>query len=69
METNNTIPFIKLAKPAQRALAGAGIKTVNQLALLTESELIQLHGIGKNALQTLKVLMADSGLSFKTSRV
>lgn len=62
---SQTHPFDKLAKPAQRALANAGIKTLQQLSALTEAELMQLHGIGKNALQTLKNMMADSNLSFK----
>lgn len=62
---NQTNPFNTLAKPAQRALAGAGIKTLQQLSTITETELMQLHGIGKNALQTLKSLMADRNLSFK----
>ena len=58
-------PFDILAKPAQRALANAGIKTLVQLSAITEAELMQLHGIGKNALHTLKNIMVDSNLSFK----
>jgi DNA-directed RNA polymerase alpha subunit len=56
--------FDKLAKPAQRALANAGIKTLEQLSQLTEAEFMKLHGIGKNALQTLKAVMDENGLSF-----
>jgi DNA-directed RNA polymerase alpha subunit len=62
---SQTHPFDILAKPAQRALANAGIKTLQQLSAVTEAELMQLHGVGKNALQTLKNMMADSNLSFK----
>ena len=58
------IPLNKLAKPAQRALANAGIKTVEQLAELSEAEFMQLHGIGKNALQTIKAAMQEHKLSF-----
>ncbi len=58
-------PFTKLAAPAQRALANAGIKSLQQLTLITEDELMQLHGIGKNALQTLKDLMLANNLYFK----
>ncbi len=57
--------FTKLAAPAQRALANAGIKSLQQLTLITEAELMQLHGIGKNALQTLKDMMLVKNLSFK----
>jgi hypothetical protein len=58
-------PFNKLAKPAQRALAGAGITSLEELTLLTQKEFMQLHGIGKNALQALTLAMADNDLSFK----
>nr|WP_067060068.1 DNA-directed RNA polymerase subunit alpha C-terminal domain-containing protein [Mucilaginibacter sp. L294] len=57
-------PFTKLSKPAQRALANAGINNLEELAKLTEKELMQLHGIGKSALPVLKGAMAAKGLSF-----
>ena len=57
-------PFDQVAKPAQRALANAGIKTLEELAKLSEAEFMQLHGIGKNALQTLKAALAERKLSF-----
>nr|WP_294944784.1 DNA-directed RNA polymerase subunit alpha C-terminal domain-containing protein [uncultured Mucilaginibacter sp.] len=58
------ITEIKLAKPAHRALAGAGINNLEDLSKLTEAELMQLHGIGNNALQTLKQVLEVNGLSF-----
>jgi DNA-directed RNA polymerase alpha subunit len=64
MNNGEAHPFTKLAKPAQRALANAGIKTLEELSRLTEAEMKKLHGIGKNALQTLKAAMAVNGLSF-----
>jgi DNA-directed RNA polymerase alpha subunit len=57
-------PFDKLAKPAQRALANAGIKSLEDLSKLTESEFMKLHGIGKNSLQALRVALAENSLSF-----
>jgi DNA-directed RNA polymerase alpha subunit len=51
-------------KLAQRALANAEIKTLEELSRLTEAEFMKLHGIGKNALHTLKNAMAEKGLSF-----
>ncbi|GAB3894417.1 hypothetical protein GCM10028803_09350 [Larkinella knui] len=57
-------PFDQLAKPARRALANAGIKTLEQLTQLSESECMALHGIGKNALQILKTALANRNLSF-----
>ena len=56
--------FSKLSQPAQRALANAGINSLEELAKLTEKELMKLHGIGKSTLPILKEAMADKGLSF-----
>jgi HPt (histidine-containing phosphotransfer) domain-containing protein len=63
----DTHPFIKLAKPAQRALAGAGITNLQQLSKLTEKEFLQLHGIGKNAHSLLKAALVANGLDFRSS--
>lgn len=65
MKKDDNNPFGKLAKPAQRALAGAGIQTLKQLSQLTESEFMKLHGIGKNALATLKEDLRKEELSFR----
>ena len=54
----------KLASPAQRALAGAGIQRLDQLTRLSEEELKQLHGIGPNALKQLHQALRAKGLSF-----
>jgi DNA-directed RNA polymerase alpha subunit len=59
------IEKMKLAAPAQRALAGAGITTVKQLATHTEEKIANLHGIGKNALEQLKAALETAGLAFK----
>ncbi|MDF2036086.1 DNA-binding protein [Cytobacillus oceanisediminis] len=55
----------KLAKPAVRALEGAGYFSLEQLARATEAELLELHGMGPNALGKLRRAMADRGWSFK----
>jgi DNA-directed RNA polymerase alpha subunit len=54
----------KLAAPAQRALAAAGIQHLAQLSQLSESEIKQLHGIGPNALKQLRRALATKGLAF-----
>jgi hypothetical protein len=54
----------KLAAPARRALAGAGITRLSQLTQIRESELAQLHGIGPNAIRTLRQALEAQGLSF-----
>ena len=60
--TENDLP--KLARPAQRALAGAGIQRLEQLTRLSEKDLKQLHGIGPNALKQLHQALRAKGLSF-----
>jgi len=54
----------KLSQPAQRALAGAGIKNLKQLSKFSEAEIKQLHGMGPNALNQLRTALAAKGLSF-----
>jgi DNA-directed RNA polymerase alpha subunit len=56
----------KLASPAQRALAAAKIDSLEKLAKHTEQELMALHGIGANAMHTLKQALKDKGLNFAT---
>ncbi len=54
----------KLAAPAQRALAAAGISDLLQLSRMTEKELLQFHGIGPNAIKTLQLALAAQCLAF-----
>jgi hypothetical protein len=60
---NSDLP--KLAAPAQRALAAANIQRLEQLTHFTEADIKQLHGIGPNALNTLRQALVAKGLSFK----
>lgn len=66
MEDKAPHTFDKLAKPAQRALANAGINTLEELSQLTEAELMRLHGMGKIALQIIKADMLKHQIPFKT---
>ena len=59
---------IELAKPAQRALAEAGLRRLEQLTKLSEDEVKQLHGIGPNALEQLHRALGAKGLSFADGR-
>ncbi|HQZ21096.1 MAG TPA: hypothetical protein PLW39_02390 [Thermoflexales bacterium] len=66
MKTNSSSSDLpKLAAPAQRALASAGIANLQDLRKFTEAEIANLHGIGPNALKALKEAMAKNGLEFK----
>lgn len=56
--------FPKLAAPARRALANAGYTHLAQLAAVSEAELAQLHGMGPNALNTLRQALHEQGLDF-----
>ena len=59
--------FAFLAAPALRALVGAGVTSVADLATMREDELLALHGIGPNALRKLKAEMARCGVAFAES--
>ena len=54
-----------LAKPALRALYGAGIRSLSDLAQVSRAELTALHGIGPNALATLTRAMAAQRIRFR----
>lgn len=53
-----------LAKPAQRALNGAGINRLEQLAEFTETDLLKLHGMGPKAMEQIRSALVEKGLSF-----
>jgi hypothetical protein len=54
-----------IGKPALRALAAAGISTLDDVAKWQESELAALHGVGPKALGILKAALGAQGLSFR----
>jgi DNA-directed RNA polymerase alpha subunit len=58
----------KIAAPAQRALQSAGIHSLEQLTKVTEAKLLQLHGMGPNALGKLRQALAEKGLSFASGK-
>ncbi|MBI5950570.1 MAG: DNA-binding protein [Chloroflexi bacterium] len=58
----------KLAAPAQRALQSIGVTTLKQLTKITEAELLQLHGMGPNALGKLRQALAEKSLSFASEK-
>jgi len=51
----------RLVKPAQRALASGGIARLSDVARRSEAELLALHGMGPNALSTLRAALAALG--------
>jgi predicted Fe-Mo cluster-binding NifX family protein len=64
-KTRKTEPDLpKLAAPAMRALAGAGLISLAELSRAGEAEVMALHGMGPNAMKTIKAAMKAKGLSF-----
>lgn len=53
-----------LARPARRALVGAGYTRLDQLTQVSEDEVLKLHGMGPKALEQLQRALAAKGLSF-----
>ena len=56
---------VGLAKPAVRALNSAGYSSLEQLTGVSETELLQLHGMGPKALEQIRKALAEKGLSFQ----
>jgi hypothetical protein len=55
----------KLAAPARRALLAAGYTRLEQLTEVSEAEVMELHGMGPNALRVLRDALQERGLSFR----
>jgi predicted Fe-Mo cluster-binding NifX family protein len=54
----------KLAAPAMRALNGAGLTSLAKLARAAEADVVALHGMGPNAMKSIKAAMKAKGLAF-----
>ena len=52
--------------PALRALQGAGVRSLADLARCTEADLAKLHGMGPKALGILRTALAASGRTFRS---
>lgn len=54
-----------IAAPARRALVDAKLYKVSDLRKISQSDLEQLHGMGKSAIARLKVLMNAKKIKFR----
>ena len=54
-----------LSGPALRALAVAGVRSLDDLAAWSESELLALHGMGAKGVRTLGDALRASGRAFR----
>jgi dihydrofolate reductase len=53
-----------IGKPAEQALAVAGYNRLEQLAQVSEKDILKLHGVGPKAVGLLRQALAAKGLSF-----
>ena len=58
-----------LSQPALRALAGAGYTRLEQLAAVSEAELLKLHGMGPKGTRILGEALREKGLSFAAAPI
>lgn len=71
MAAKKTVPasdLPKLAAPAMRALTGAGLTSLAKLSRASEAEVMELHGMGPNAMAAIRAAMKQAGLSFSKKR-
>ncbi|WP_240772421.1 hypothetical protein [Nocardia sp. CS682] len=54
----------KLGKPAERALAAAGIRQLADLTAWTERDLAALHGVGPTSIDKFRAALAAAGRTF-----
>lgn len=59
----------KVSAPAARALAAAGIETLEDVAATDRSELARLHGMGPKALAQLDAALTEAGLPRQVATV
>lgn len=57
-----------IGRPATRALAAAGYTRLDQLAGVTERDLLRLHGMGPKALGILREALHARGQAFAPDR-
>jgi predicted flap endonuclease-1-like 5' DNA nuclease len=63
--TDDDLP--KLSAPARRALAAAGVTSLEQVATWTEADMRKLHGMGPKVMGMLREALAERGLSFRSA--
>jgi predicted flap endonuclease-1-like 5' DNA nuclease len=59
----------KIGAPATRALASIGITCLEQLANVTDEELLCLHGFGPRALRIVRDALEEHGVNSAPQRV
>jgi DNA-directed RNA polymerase alpha subunit len=62
----NEFDLLAIGNPARRALAAAGIETLEDLTKISEGELLKLHGMGPKAHAMICESMKVNGLQFSS---
>ena len=62
MEADETHELPRTSAPATRALAAAGITTLEDLSRHPRSDIARLHGVGPTALEIWKAALDASGI-------
>ncbi|WP_437751681.1 helix-hairpin-helix domain-containing protein [Sorangium sp. So ce1389] len=57
-----------IGKPATRALASVGISRLDEVARLTEAQLLALHGVGPKAVGVIKAALEAQGKALAKDR-
>ncbi len=60
----STHRFPEIGAPAQRTLVNAGYTHLEELANVSETDLLKLHGMGPKAVGLLREAFEELGLSF-----
>jgi DNA-directed RNA polymerase alpha subunit len=55
-----------IGRPATGAFLHQGITRLEQLTQYSEAELLKIHGVGPKAVQILREVLKEKGLSFKS---
>lgn len=59
------LEFRSLSKPAQRALVGAGLLSLTQVAAQSERRLLELYGVGPSSLLKIYKVLHKQGMKLK----
>lgn len=66
-QTRNDLPE-NLSNPARRALLAAGYRWLEQFTRVSETELLQLHGVGPKTIRQLTEALRLNNLAFAAPR-
>ena len=56
--------FFRTGKPALQGLTVEGYTRLEQLTMVSERDLLKLHGVGPKAVRILRDALAEDGLAF-----